>query len=495
MFRHWLRFVQPLALSFLVFAVVTHGFAQETPDSPSPPPESAATAADESPPPTEAEEPATESPAAEVEPAPPPGETPPGETPPAETPPAETPPAETPPAGPMPPEEPVPAAAQEAPKSEAEAKPGPEPESPAEPAEATEPKPEPKPETAAEASDSAAVFAAKLAEWKELLKDLRRIRIEYRTAMPDQAAGVAAKWTETVARADVLIEALREAGKAAYLAAPNADEALTEFLVQLVGDDVARDSYEPAVDLARALLDNGCDKKELFNLAGLAAFATNDFDAAETWSQRAQSAGTLSDTAAQNMASIAAYKKYWEEEQQIRRKEAEQNDLPRIRLNTSKGEMVVELFENEAPEAVGNFVSLVERKFYDDLPFHRVLPAFMAQGGCPRGDGTGDPGYKIYCECKQDNHRKHFRGTLSMAHAGPNTGGSQFFITFVPTPHLNGQHTAFGRVVEGMEVLAKLQRIDPSKDDSAPILDKIITAEVIRKRDHEYQPRKVEKTP
>ena len=79
---------------------------------------------------------------------------------------------------------------------------------------------------------------------------------------------------------------------------------------------------------------------------------------------------------------------------------------------------MMELFENEAPQSVANFIHLVENKFYDGLKFHRVLPNFMAQGGCPKGDGTGGPGWKIFCECHQENHRKHFRGRLSMAHAG-----------------------------------------------------------------------------
>jgi cyclophilin family peptidyl-prolyl cis-trans isomerase len=116
----------------------------------------------------------------------------------------------------------------------------------------------------------------------------------------------------------------------------------------------------------------------------------------------------------------------------------------------------------------------------------------MAQGGCPKGDGTGGPDYKIRCECYQDNARMHFRGSLSMAHSGRDTGGSQFFLTFVPASHLNGKHTVFGRVIEGMDVLAKLRRIDPEDKGSKPDPDKILKAEVVRKRDHEYKPNKVE---
>ena len=113
-------------------------------------------------------------------------------------------------------------------------------------------------------------------------------------------------------------------------------------------------------------------------------------------------------------------------------------------IKTNKGDIEVELFENEAPNTVANFITLVEKGFYNGLSFHRVLPNFMAQGGDPKGDGTGGPGYTIADECSGPNHRLHFRGSLSMAkEARPDTGGSQFFITFVPTSHLDGIHTVF----------------------------------------------------
>jgi cyclophilin family peptidyl-prolyl cis-trans isomerase len=135
---------------------------------------------------------------------------------------------------------------------------------------------------------------------------------------------------------------------------------------------------------------------------------------------------------------------------------------------------------------VANFITLVEKKFYDGLVFHRVLPHFMAQGGDPNGDGSGGPGYEIPDECHQPNARMHFRGSLSMAKtAAPDTGGSQFFLTFIPTAHLNGQHTVFGRVVEGLDVLDRLQRRNPESATS-PEPDKIVKAEVLRKRDHAY---------
>ena len=164
----------------------------------------------------------------------------------------------------------------------------------------------------------------------------------------------------------------------------------------------------------------------------------------------------------------------------------EKKKLPQIELKTSKGTVVIELYEDEAPNTVANFVSLVEAKFYDGLTFHRVIDRFMAQGGCPKGDGTGGPGYKIECECYRKDHRKHERGVISMAHAGRDTGGSQFFITFAKKSYLDGKHTVFGHVIKGMDAIDKLNR-----SGRGLAVDKIITAKVLNKRDHKYVPVKV----
>jgi cyclophilin family peptidyl-prolyl cis-trans isomerase len=180
------------------------------------------------------------------------------------------------------------------------------------------------------------------------------------------------------------------------------------------------------------------------------------------------------------------YEDLWAKESAIRAEEAKADDLPRVKLTTNKGEITLELFENQAPQTVANFLTLVKQGFYNGSPFHRVLPGFMAQGGAKDDEGQGGPGYSIACECYRPDYRRHFRGTLSMAHAGRDTGSSQFFLTFVPTPHLNGRHTAFGRVIEGMEVLGDIQRRSPQHQQNAPAADKIIKAEVIRERPHEY---------
>ncbi|MBC7487154.1 MAG: peptidylprolyl isomerase [Cytophagaceae bacterium] len=130
-------------------------------------------------------------------------------------------------------------------------------------------------------------------------------------------------------------------------------------------------------------------------------------------------------------------------------------------LHTEKGVMKIEFYEQDAPKAVENFVKLSKKGFYDGLTFHRVLPDFVIQGGCPNGTGAGGPGYTIDCETK-GNNQYHDRGVLSMAHAGKNTGGSQFFICHSRnnTSHLDGVHTCFGKVVEGQDVIDQIKPND-----------------------------------
>lgn len=118
------------------------------------------------------------------------------------------------------------------------------------------------------------------------------------------------------------------------------------------------------------------------------------------------------------------------------------------KITTSKGVIWIKLFNAETPIAVSNFATLANDGFYDGLNFHRVIPNFMAQGGCPEGSGRGGPGWNIKCETKAKK-QVHKKGSLSMAHAGPNTGGSQFFICFVSCPHLDGGHTVFGEIEDG----------------------------------------------
>ena len=132
-------------------------------------------------------------------------------------------------------------------------------------------------------------------------------------------------------------------------------------------------------------------------------------------------------------------------------------------FDTDSGKFTVELFDDLAPYTVENFINLSEKKFYDGTTFHRVIKGFMAQGGCPNGDGRGGPGYSFNDEFSS-SLRHSSEGILSMANAGPNTNGSQFFITYVATPHLDGMHTVFGKITEGMDVVNSLRERDPMSD-------------------------------
>jgi peptidyl-prolyl cis-trans isomerase B (cyclophilin B) len=135
--------------------------------------------------------------------------------------------------------------------------------------------------------------------------------------------------------------------------------------------------------------------------------------------------------------------------------------VTKAEIKTEKGTMKVEFYDEDAPNTVANFVKLSKEGYYDGLTFHRVIPNFVVQGGCPNGDGRGGPGYTIDCELDGGN-QYHDRGVLSMAHAGRNTGGSQFFICHSRdnTAHLDGNHTCFGKVVEGLDVIDNIRQGD-----------------------------------
>jgi peptidyl-prolyl cis-trans isomerase B (cyclophilin B) len=135
--------------------------------------------------------------------------------------------------------------------------------------------------------------------------------------------------------------------------------------------------------------------------------------------------------------------------------------MSQVKISTGKGDMIVELYDNETPITTNNFKKLISEGFYNGLNFHRVIPNFMIQGGCPNGNGAGGPGYNIPCEVTAEK-QYHDKGVLSMAHAGRNTGGSQFFICHSRqgTQHLDRNHTCFGKVVEGLDIIDTIQQGD-----------------------------------
>ncbi len=293
-------------------------------------------------------------------------------------------------------------------------------------------------------------------QWIELNRELDTQQVAFDEANEHDRDEIRAKYEELISQANALVEQIKEAAIEELSKPDENDEALKTLLGIMINDaSFGRDSE--IMRVGEVLINHGVERDYL---------------------EKAQLVNRLP------LSSRAYFQEL------IARLEQKDMELPQVKIETSKGEVVVELFEVEAPETVGNFISLVEKGFYDGLSFHRVLDEFMAQGGCPKGDGSSGPGYKIFCETDKDGARHHFAGSMSMAHAGKNTGGSQFFLCFGRnrTQHLDGGHTVFGRVVEGMDVLEKLQRIDP-EDPNKPDPDKIIKMEVLRKTEgKEYKP-------
>jgi|TARA_B110000467_G_C18281069_1_gene458618 cyclophilin family peptidyl-prolyl cis-trans isomerase len=332
------------------------------------------------------------------------------------------------------------------------------------------------------------MYIAKMGEWKQMLKDLQKLRSDFDLAnKPSEITAIRKSWAATIAKAEPLLPQLRNAAVAAYAESPNTDRQLTRLLVDFAEKAILADDYEVAEHISVSMLRSGAEERRLYKIAGISSFARHNFEDAQQYFQKAEQFGAMDQMGNNYFGEIKkGYIKYWEQEQVIRAAEVKADDLPLVRLTTSVGVVELELYENEAPDTVGNFISLIEQGYYDGLSFHRVLQNFMAQTGCPIGDGTGGPGYKIYCECLRKDFRRFFTGTLGMAHSGPNTGGSQFFITFRPTGNLNAKHTAFGRVTKGLEIVRKIARVDPGKPDAKLKPDSIIKAEVIRKRDHDY---------
>ncbi len=266
---------------------------------------------------------------------------------------------------------------------------------------------------------------------------------------------------------------------------------LHDALLELGRLAVSEDSYERAFQLLKPLVDAGSEEGLVYQFAAVAAFGSDRFEVSQQLVEKIKASGDelRIEFMRRSATGLASRIEQWKAEEAIRAAEAEKDDLPRVKFETTAGDVIIELYEDQAPNTVANFITLVEKGYYDGLTFHRVLPQFMAQGGCPNGTGGGGPGYSVPCECHQANYRKHFSGTLSMAHAGRDTGGSQFFLTFLATPHLDGQHTAFGRVIEGMDAVASLEKMNPEAPNPTMQASKIVKATVVRKRDHEYKAR------
>lgn len=354
-------------------------------------------------------------------------------------------------------------------------------------------------------AEDAATAPDVTAEWAGLVKDLATFKVKMAELNLSYSKGTASERSKLVKEANGLNTTFQtkvyprmvELAPLIYEADPS-DTVAAELMLQTLFE---KNRYAELVKVADAVLLKDPKAQIAANYSGVGKFATHDFEGAIKVLQDAEAAGVelIPQLGGQYLDTSEQYIEFWKEEQAIRAKEdAAEGDalLPIVKLSTSRGDIEILMFENEAPNTVANFISLVEKNYYDGLKFHRVIPSFMAQGGCPYSKtnpsraGSGGPGYLIPCECFEANARRHFAGSLSMAHAGKDTGGSQFFLTHLPTNNLNPEpgktssvHTVFGRVIKGLDVVQAIEQNDEIK-----------SAIVVRKRNHEYAPKTLPET-
>lgn len=339
------------------------------------------------------------------------------------------------------------------------------------------------PTTAAPVEFDEAQWKALIAKKAEVVARIEEIGASFQEATPEEREQFQQEVTKlsTNFQKEVMPQLVKLAPLAFERNPKDSDAA--EIMMQVT---YAKNRFDQSAEVADQVLASSPENALALNVAGVSHFAIHDFEKSVEILENAQDLGVLyPQLGGRYLESARNYIDYWKTEQEIRATEAAatgDDALPRVLMKTSQGDILLELFENEAPNTVANFIMLVEKGYYDGIAFHRVIPGFMAQGG-QKNSLAGGINYTIDCECYREDARRHFAGSLSMAHAGKDTGGAQFFLTHLPTPHLDREerpesvHTVFGRVVEGMDVVASLQQAD-----------QIESATVVRKRNHEYKP-------
>lgn len=299
--------------------------------------------------------------------------------------------------------------------------------------------------------------------WVNLNQKLDEKQLEYSDASGSDQPAILQEYESLISEANSLVEKITSTALEELNTAENKQPAF-ESLVGVMINDAYFQRDAKVFELGQSLIDAGIEPKY--------------FEAAKNFKDRLDNAG----------------REVFSE--LLIRLEQSKDNLPQVKMSTSKGDIVVELFEKEAPETVGNFISLVEADFYDGKSFFKVIEGMGAISGCSTGDGSGDAGYKIRCECYNEVTRNHFAGSLSMEHSGsPHTGGSQFLICSERTNSVklrDNKHTVFGRIISGFDVVEKIQQVNPELPNQ-PDADVIVDIEVLQKTPgREYKPNKVE---
>lgn len=333
-------------------------------------------------------------------------------------------------------------------------------------------------------------FRDALDRWREAASELRKmVGAKVKKETSDQQRSR----VDAAARAsDAKLDELIAAAKTAYEKDPS-DKAIENFLGYITNLIGAFDRLDEALEIALLLDQQGVDTTDLHNFIGRAACEVGDFDLAEKHWKKAAEADAIDGDGKTYLAKLAEWRPRVEAELAQRKTEAEADQNPQVRFRTTRGDFVVELYEDEFPNTVNNFVYLVEQGYYINQSFFRVVSGFGATAGCPLGNGTGGPGHVIANEAASTGkNRAHLRGALSMVTTKEGAHGSQFFIKYRLTS--GGPETdmpVFGRVISGMDTVSRLQRAEPFTRLKQASPDKILEARMLRKHDHEYFPEAV----
>jgi cyclophilin family peptidyl-prolyl cis-trans isomerase len=280
----------------------------------------------------------------------------------------------------------------------------------------------------------------------------------------------------------------------AYLESPErfreVNDDLTKLMRSLLGEQGTSSRFDPqkARDIAERLINARAKNLNVHFYGSYAAYCLNEFDLARKWLDRLLEAGAKPEQTILKQIEDASAK--WGRELALREADA-QTQVPQVAVQTELGEFVVELYENEAPNTVANFIMLVEKKYYDGSFIYLSQPGRLAMAGCTKGDGQTNAGYFIPDEVDQPEIRHHFSGVLAMAAEEPNTGSARFSILQQPTPGGDGKLTVFGRIISGLDVIYRVPAVKPTdiKLGAKPV--KIESMRVVRKRDHAYEPKTI----
>ncbi|MCU0719447.1 MAG: peptidylprolyl isomerase [Pirellula sp.] len=317
---------------------------------------------------------------------------------------------------------------------------------------------------------------------------------------PEQNVELEDQWHQAIATCHKTKKVWLQKGAELYASSPQTYANIGKTLQEAFLYDVQHDRFDGWVDPLMLVISAGGPivTEELLIQAISVCIANNRYTDVDTIVKVLRERGLMDDNKEKFAEGIPPQMEKWNKELDRRKSDSEKGNNPIVELRTSKGIMKIELFEDDAPEAVNSFIYLVERKYYDLKPFFRVEKGLVAQTGCEKGDGSGSAGYTIRGEADLPTKRNHFRGSLAVALGGDkegnvdrNSGSSQFYISKTDLPHLDEDYTVFGRVIEGIECLGLLRQLDLSKKEEREANkrpDIIISAKVIRKRDHIYKP-------